>query len=171
MSLLEIRKKMNQKRPAFKISSALNRKEVNSEKWRRPRGIHNKKRKRTHKGPMPQPGYKNPKEIRGTLYDGSPSTQVYTIEQLANRKTAILAHVGMKRRKELLEYAKSKSIGIVNLDIQKEIERINKKLSERQHKTKKEHTQTPTKTEEKQKPEDQKEKDIKQAEKIITKPQ
>lgn len=57
---------MNKKKvPDFKRNIPASRK-LYRDKWRKPRGIDNKKRvRKASEGPSPNIGYKNPEEIRG----------------------------------------------------------------------------------------------------------
>jgi large subunit ribosomal protein L32e len=58
--------KMNKKKvPDFKRNIPASRK-LDRDKWRKPRGIDNKKRvRKASEGPSPNIGYKNPEEIKG----------------------------------------------------------------------------------------------------------
>jgi len=158
------------KRQAFRRASVRHKKEARTS-YRRPRGIHNKHLICRRKGPMVQPGYRTPRQYRYTLR-GKTFALVARIADIEDHKDIILAHVGMRTRLTLLQYAKEKNITVHNHDLDKEITHITDEMSKRKTKQAKAKEKTkaakPAKETPAQEPKDQKEKDREQAEKLIT---
>lgn len=82
-------------------------------KWRRPKGKHSKVREK-RKGYPKQPsiGYKLPEKERQV------AKLVHNVDEINNCKendVVIIAHVGKKKRKEIIKRALEKNIKILNL--------------------------------------------------------
>lgn len=110
------------KHPSFRVPNfgAKSRKRV-PERWRKQRGIDNKKRiERSGYGATPKIGYKNPEELRFTRNDGTVGVLVHNeAEMLAVQKdknhVAIFAHsVSRKKRVLMQKLADSKGINVLN---------------------------------------------------------
>ena len=110
----------------FRRASTKNRKEVGSS-WRRPRGTHNKQTRERNKGPMPTAGYGSPKDQRHKI-QGKEVVLVHNIQELHDKKACIIAKVGAKKRKEILEEAKKRNILIINHDIEKALKAISERF-------------------------------------------
>jgi len=89
-------------------------------KWRRPRGLHSKVRKRMKgKRKIPSPGYGAPKNLRYLHPSGFKEVLVYNLKDLEKvnpEKEAIrIAHtVGKKKRQEIVKKAEEMKIKVLN---------------------------------------------------------
>ncbi|RLE46921.1 50S ribosomal protein L32e [Candidatus Woesearchaeota archaeon] len=184
--LLELRKKMNKKRPSFNREDYNKWKRIKKGTWRKPKGIHSKSR-HSFKGnfPLVKPGYRGPKLVRGLHFSGLVPVVVYNLKELSvvDPKTqgVVIGSVGMRKRVALLNECKSKGINVLNFkDIDaalkacdelivkkkefKEAKKKAKKLSKEKIKKKAEEKKAKAESEE-----DKKEKERKDMEKILTK--
>ena len=90
------------------------------ERWRRPRGIHSKMRKRKKgKRKSPSIGYRAPKALRGLHPSGFKEVLVRNLKDLEKinaKKEAIkiASTVGRKLREKIIEKAKQLGIKILN---------------------------------------------------------
>ena len=95
--------------------------------WRRPKGIHNKIRKKLKGKPKPvETGYGSPNEVKGLLPNGKKPVLVYNVEDLqkVNKETdaiIIASTVGRKKRNEILKKAFEIGLEVWNLT-EKDIE-------------------------------------------------
>ncbi|MCS7134503.1 MAG: 50S ribosomal protein L32e [Candidatus Pacearchaeota archaeon] len=106
---------MKRKKPEFvrkdtyKISR-LGRKRKKKRKWRRPRGRHSKVREKRKSYPkQPSIGYSKGKK--------ESIKRVHNVEELENcseGEKIIIAHVGKKKREEIIKKAKEKNIIVIN---------------------------------------------------------
>ncbi|MAF34640.1 hypothetical protein CMO91_02230 [Candidatus Woesearchaeota archaeon] len=156
----------------FRRASTKNRKEVRSS-WRRPRGTHNKQTRERNKGAMPSAGYGSPVAKRNKI-QGKDIILVSNVKALDEKKACIIAKVGSKRRKEILEEAKKKGVLVVNYDIEKELQKITQRVDDKKKaKAKKvkaaKEEKKDEKKDDKKTVEEQKEDDQKKAEKLVTK--
>lgn len=111
---------MKRKKPEFirkdsyKISR-LGRRRKKKRKWRRPRGKHSKVREKRKSYPkQPSIGYGAPREEKIKKQ----FKLIHNVEELESCKeneAVVIAHVGKKKRKEIIEKAKEKGIKILNL--------------------------------------------------------
>ena len=105
---------MEKKKPTFNVSGP-SKKRV-KERWRRPRGVDNKKRiKRKDRGALPKVGYK--KKIRGLHPSGKPELLVKNLKDLEGAKDVVVrisGSVGKKLRKEIVKKAESLGLKILN---------------------------------------------------------
>lgn len=120
--LLAIKKSKKAQKPAFLRRNFMKNKRTRvTGEWRKPRGLHNKlRRRRRGVGQWVMPGYRMPKAVRGMTTEGLLPTIVETTAQLKNLKadTHILvlkASVGIKKRLEIVREALKHSFRIVNL--------------------------------------------------------
>ena len=116
---------MNKKtHPKFLVPNygAIGRKRV-KERWRKQRGIDNKKRIDVgHMGASPQIGYRNPEELRGLRSDGTRAILVHNIKELqevidANREgiiATIAKPVSRRMRIEMTKIAAQKNLRVTN---------------------------------------------------------
>jgi large subunit ribosomal protein L32e len=121
--LLKLRKKIKRKKPDYwrpywwRSISQRN----SMESWRRPKGIHNKMRKKLKGRPrMVEVGYGSPKEIKGLLPNGKRPVIVHNVEELEKidkeKEAAIIAStVGKRKRKQIINKAKELNIEIFNI--------------------------------------------------------
>lgn len=180
--LLELRKKAKAKKPNFIRQDAHKKAEI-SKKWRRPKGFQSKMR--LHKKgyrKSPSQGYRSPAVVRGLDKSGLVPTIISSKKELENidvkKQGAIIAKaVGMKKRVELVNYAKEKGIIVLNIkDFDKFLAKVNEKLKEKKEEKKKEKEEKkeakPKKKEalaEKLTEEEKKEKEKKERDKLLTK--
>ncbi len=128
--LIELRKKMNKKRPSFRRVESWRYVRV-KDSWRKARGIDSQTRKKTKTGvKSPSVGYRGPKKIRGFHPSGYEEVRVVTIDDLKtlnNKKHAIKisTKLGVKKRIQLIDYAQSRGFKVLNIGIsQGEIESL-----------------------------------------------
>ncbi len=91
------------------------------ERWRKQRGIDNKKRvKRSGYGAVPNIGYKNNEQIRGVRPDGTRGVVVHNRKELESLFgkggfSAVLAHgLSVRTRGELTRLADEKGVRVTN---------------------------------------------------------
>jgi large subunit ribosomal protein L32e len=128
--MMELRKKMNKKRPSFRRVESWRYKRV-KESWRKARGIDSQTRKKTKTGvKSPSVGYRGPKKVRGLHPSGFEEVRVHNLNDLKglnNKKHAIKvsAKLGVKKRISVIDYAESRGFKVLNLGIsQGELERL-----------------------------------------------
>ncbi|KYK24575.1 hypothetical protein AYK26_03280 [Euryarchaeota archaeon SM23-78] len=134
--LLEKRIQVKKKRPAFTRKDAHKKKKLRGP-WRRPRGLHNKKRLkgRSH-GSRPSTGYRAPSSVRGIHRSGLTPVLVSSIRQLASltKEHGIIlsSRLGNKKKQTLIAEIMKKHLVLLNLEPDKTLEQIEAKLKERQ---------------------------------------
>ncbi|MFW9819022.1 MAG: 50S ribosomal protein L32e [Candidatus Thorarchaeota archaeon] len=128
--LIELRKKINKKRPSFRRVESWRYKRV-SDSWRKARGIDSNTRKKKKSGvKSPTVGYRNPKKIRGLHPSGYEEVRVTIIQDLKNlnknqHAIKISSKLGSKKRIALIDYCQRRGFKILNLGIsQRELERL-----------------------------------------------
>ena len=126
--LLEVRKRINRKRPSFRRVESWRHKRV-KDSWRKARGIDSQTRKKTKTGvKSPSVGYRNPKKVRGLHPSGYEEVRIFTLDDfkgLNNRKHAIKVsgRLGAKKRIALVDHAQSRGFKVLNIGIsQRELE-------------------------------------------------
>lgn len=158
-------------------------------KWRKPKGLHNKKRlNRKGRGPNVKPGYGTKDEDRHT-YKGLKIVQIThekELEELDKEKHAvIISKLGKRKKTSLVEKAKKQGFTFANFNAEKYLERVQEELKERKQERKqiekkkkqkqkeaeekKKEKDGEEEKEEKQDPEEKKKQEKKEQEKIITK--
>lgn len=96
-----------------------------SASWRRPRGMHNKKRRQVKaKGPLPQPGYGSPIAVKYMHPSGFSEVRVFTPDEVscldpAVHAVRIAASVGGKKRAIIMEKAKEAGLKVLNIRVEK----------------------------------------------------
>ena len=134
-TLLELRKKLNAKRPDFMHYDHQKRKEVGT-RWRRPRGLHNKMRLGKFGKPATvNVGYRNPAQVRGLDKSGLVPVLVNTLSDLegfdAKTQGVLMGSIGARKRSDLLGVCKAKGFKVLNFKIDGEMSRIKDMLSAR----------------------------------------
>ena len=138
--LLKLRKIAKAKKPNFVRQDSHKKAEI-KERWRRPRGLHSKMR--LHKKGYrrtPSKGYRSPSIIRGLHPSGLAPIIVSSKKELENidvqnHGAVIAKSIGMRKRIELVNYAKEKGIAILNIkDIDNFLAKADKKLKEKKEK-------------------------------------
>jgi large subunit ribosomal protein L32e len=122
--LLEIRKKMKQKRPSFRRVESWRYVRV-KDSWRKARGIDSQTRKKTKTGvKSPSAGYRTPKKIRGLHPSGYEEVAINNLKEfedldLSPKKHAIKisGRLGSRKRLELIEWAQKRNFKILNIGI------------------------------------------------------
>ncbi len=128
--LIELRKKISQKRPSFRRVESWRYVRV-KDSWRKARGIDSRTRIKSKSGvKSPSTGYRGPKKVRGLHPSGYEEVRVQTINDLKdlnNKKHAIKisSKLGVKKRINVVDYAKSRGFKVLNLGIsQRELESL-----------------------------------------------
>lgn len=181
-SLLELRKKLNAKRPSFLHYDHQKRKEVGT-RWRRPKGLHNKMRLgKWGKPATVNVGYRNPVAVRGLDQSGLTRVLVNTLSDLdgfdAKTQGVWLGSVGVRKRAVLLDACKKKNFKVLNFkSVDAEMSRIGDMLSARKkakaervkEKTAKQKVAAPKKEEKEAPKEESKEQAKAEKDKVLTK--
>jgi len=117
--LLEIKKKLNKKKPNFIRSDAHKKKRL-GKNWRHPKGHHNKMRlcKAGHPG-LIEVGYRMPRAVRGLEASGLRKVAVHNLRELEKidpkKECALIANIGMKKKIEIVREAAKRKIAIFNV--------------------------------------------------------
>ena len=190
-SLLDYRKHLKRRKPDF-IRQDAHKRPALGRKWRRPRGIQSKmrKNKRGYRASV-STGYSSPRAVHGLHPSGLRGVVVHTLRELQalDPKTqgATIAHVGLKRRIELLQHAVDKKIPVLNIkdaaaflkktdEERKQKREVQATKLQQKQKKHEELKKTAKAKEEKQgtadlAPEEKKKEAIKEMEKVLTKPE
>ena len=128
--LIELRKKINKKRPSFRRVESWRYVRV-KDSWRKARGIDSRTRIKSKSGvKSPSVGYRGPKKVRGLHPSGYEEVRVHNINEmkdLNNKKHAIKVstNLGVKKRISVIDYAQSRGFKVLNLGIsQRELESL-----------------------------------------------
>lgn len=184
--LLDVKAQKRAKKPEFLQRSFKKSKLVRVRgKWKHPRGLHNKlRRKRKGIGPRVQTGYKMPEMVRGLLGNGLKPVVIATVAAVKNldpkKEAAVLqATVGKKKRLAIVKEAMKHNVPLVNIKdpeayIKKiEEERKARKITQKgKQKQEKKQEKEEEEKEEQQKAsnqEEKKEQEKKELDKILTK--
>lgn len=179
MNPLELKKKINKKRPKFKRQDAHKHKEV-SPSWRKPRGLQSKMRIGQSKGAVVQPGYRGPKSVRGIeVRSGLLPVRITRSKDMdmldAKQHGAVISStVGTKKKLEIIKTAKEKGIKILNISADFE-DKVKKKKEEKKkaadERKKRKEAAKPKKEEKKEAKKEEKteNKEKKELDKLLTK--
>jgi len=122
------------KKPKFNVLNLGFMKRV-KDRWRKPRGTHNKKRmKFAWTGAIPGIGYRNPAAVRDLHPNGHKEVLVHNVNDLEGLKDAtvrIASAVGARKRKLIEEKAKSMKLKVANVRGRKKEFKPRKKKGER----------------------------------------
>jgi len=134
-----IRKKPKFVRRRMMAHSRLGRRRKKLQKWARPTGRHNKMREKRKGVPVSVSiGYGSDKKVRGKI-QGKQIVFVENLQQLEKvgaNQIAIIGKIGDKKKLEIAKRAKEKRIEIQNLNIEKFLKVVEKKLKQK-HEAKK----------------------------------
>jgi len=128
--LMELRKKINKKRPSFRRVESWRYKRV-KDSWRKARGIDSKTREKKKSGvKSPTIGYRGPKKVRGLHPSGYIEVRITTQDDLKNLNknkhiVKISGKLGVKKRIAITDYCQKRGFKISNLGVSlREIEML-----------------------------------------------
>tara|TARA_Y100000310_G_scaffold342215_1_gene444348 strand:- start:2072 stop:2689 length:618 start_codon:yes stop_codon:yes gene_type:complete len=140
--LLKLRNEKKAKKPTF-VQQCSHKISKIASKWRRPRGIQSKMRLK-HKGKKKSPslGYSSPRKVRGLNRIGLKEVLVQRVSDLegfdSKTQTVVVAHVGTKKRVEILSACVAKGYDVSNVkDIQGFIKEVKEDMEDRKKDKKK----------------------------------
>jgi len=121
-SLLRIRKKIKREKPDYLRPYWWTKIRLKNriDSWRKPKGIHNKmKKKKKGRPPLVEVGYGSPREVKGVLSNGKRPVIVHNVEELERidkeREIAVIAStVGKRKRLEIIKRAQELGIEVYN---------------------------------------------------------
>lgn len=123
--LLELKKKISQRRPHFVRQDYHHRMKVEDDYWRAPKGRHSKMRQkiRSHRKKIAV-GYRGPVEVRGLHRTGANIVRIENLSQLMkvnpqNSVVILSSTIGAKKRYEILKASIDKKISFVNVNASK----------------------------------------------------
>ena len=137
--LLDLKKKMKKKQPAFKHYDHQKRKKVGT-RWRFPSGMHNKIRHGFNGQPAQvNDGYRTPLAVRGMTKDGLIPIRIHTLAEISTldpkQHGVVLGKVGGKKKTALLEACKKAGCKVLNVkDVDAKIKAIADALVARKEK-------------------------------------
>jgi large subunit ribosomal protein L32e len=114
--LIQVR---SDKSARFKRDGAGKKKQL-SDSWRKPRGLHSKKRiQKKAKGPLPTPGFGSPVAVKGMHPSGYREIRIFTLAELEGLDPAadavrIGASVGNRKRLVLQKQALEAGLKVLN---------------------------------------------------------
>lgn len=137
--LLDVKKRMKKKQPAFKHYDHQKHKKVGT-RWRFPSGMHSKMRHGFNGQPAQvNDGYRTPVAVRGMTKDGLMPVRIHTIAEVSaldpKQHGVVLGKVGGKKKTELLEACKKAGCKVLNVnDIDAAIKAVADALAARKEK-------------------------------------
>jgi len=117
--LLKVRKKQKAKKPNF-VQTDLHKKKRLKNTWRRPKGLHNKKRRHIlGKGEMARVGYGSPVAVKGLHPSGFQDVLMSRVQELdeldpSTQAVRIARTVGQRKRMDIVKKARSLGLKILN---------------------------------------------------------
>lgn len=117
--LLKVRKKQKAKKPNF-VQTDLHKKKRLKNTWRRPKGLHNKKRRHIlGKGEMARVGYGSPVAVKGLHPSGFQDVLMSRVQDLdeldpSTQAVRIARTVGQRKRMDIVKKARSLGLKILN---------------------------------------------------------
>jgi len=117
--LLKVRKKQKAKKPNF-VQTDLHKKKRLKNTWRRPKGLHNKKRRHIlGKGEVARVGYGSPVAVKGLHPSGFQDVLMARVQDLdeldpSTQAVRIARTVGQRKRMEIVRKARSLGLKILN---------------------------------------------------------
>ena len=139
--LLKIREKIKHRKPKYLRQDAHRVKKLDK-KWRRPRGMHSKMRKRLKSYRRnPEIGYGSPKEVKYLNKEGLMPVLIKSKKDIENANEnnilIISRTIGLKKKLEILRQVKSKGLKVENIEVDKFIEENEKMLKQKKEGKKK----------------------------------
>jgi large subunit ribosomal protein L32e len=119
LRLLKVRKRQKNKKPVF-LQTDHHKKKRLKDTWRRPRGLHNKKRRHIlGKGEIVGPGYGSPLQVKGLHPSGFREILLSNIRIMdcidpGTQAVRIASTVGQKKRMDIVTKARSLGLKILN---------------------------------------------------------
>jgi len=177
--LLGLRKEISKRRPEFVMQDQHKRPDL-QRRWRKPKGMHSKMRHGVWGRPVSvNVGYRGPAETRGLHESGLAPILVQNAEQVAgiDSKTqgAIIAHVGGKKKTQILQACKQKGITVFNVkNVDQEIQKLAEAVTSRKEAKKARQQKKPAKpkaapkTEKRETEQMTKEQEHKEMQKLVT---
>lgn len=171
--LLELRKKIKRKKPNFIRQDAHKKKRL-GKKWRKPKGIHSKIRRRLkgHRKRV-EIGYCSPSKVKFLDKSGLKNILVKSVNEIKNvgpkdEGVTISGKTGLKKKVEIVKEALKSNIKILNIkkpeEFLKKVEEEMKKRKEKKEKYKAEKEVKKKEAEKRAKEKEEKEKKEKEAE-------
>lgn len=134
-TLVATREKEKKKKPKFRRQESWRYRRL-KERWRRPRGLDNKVRRKVKGWPSaPNSGYRGPRPSRGLHPSGLKEVRVFNVDDLdevdPNLEAVRIAHtVGGRKRIEIITRAKEMGVRVLNPREFKELEEPVQELEE-----------------------------------------
>lgn len=119
LRLLKVRKRQKSRKPHF-VQTDQHKKKRLKDTWRRPRGLHNKKRRYIlGKGEMARPGYGSPSAVKGLHPSGFKEILLNRVQDVDNvdpntQAIRISRTIGQRKRIEIVKKARSLGLKILN---------------------------------------------------------
>jgi len=114
--------------------SKLGKRRKKKQVWRKPKGRDNKMREKRKGYPVVVSiGYKQDKKLRGAIGGANAVLikNVAELEKVKKNEVIIIGNIGKKKKIEVAKKAKEMKIEVHNLNIEKFLEKINKKKIEK----------------------------------------
>lgn len=171
--LLKLRNEKKRKKPHFIRQSSRRIKFRGEEKWRQPKGMHSKLRKKL-RGKIKQPslGYSSPSDVKGLNRDGFREVLVRKISDLekidSKNETVVICKTGAKNKVNILKKCVEKKLKVMNVkNIEEFIKRVEEKLASKKKigKEREEKKQKATKKKEEVKKEEEQKDEVEETKK------
>jgi large subunit ribosomal protein L32e len=122
-NILAVKRQLRRSRPVFKRHGSHRKAEL-SDRWKKPRGLHNKlKDSKRGCGPAVSDGYRTPESVRGKHISGYAIVHVANVAALAglDKEThgIVISSVGAKRQLEILAAAHKAGLRVLNHNAEK----------------------------------------------------
>jgi large subunit ribosomal protein L32e len=125
--LLKVRKRQKHKKPHF-VQTDQHKKKRLKDTWRRPKGLHNKKRRYIlAKGEMARVGYGSPAAVKGLHPSGFEEVFLDRVQELDSfdphsQAIRIAGSLGQRKRMQIVNKARSLGLKILNPPLEEEVE-------------------------------------------------
>ena len=116
--LMEVRRRIKKKKPTFLRQESHKIIKLNNRpKWRSPKGMHSKiRRKLQSRRVQPSLGYSSPKQVRGLTREGFRPVLIHTLNQLKDNKVILLSKtLGLRKKLQILKKAEELKIKVLNV--------------------------------------------------------